>query len=97
MDHMTTYKLWKIFDNFVFMKQDKGRSVVMMDENKCTEKCLQWLIKKWLSKMIIDPTKLIETKIQRFLTKNEEQTYDAGILSVIMYRFLSWEMLWYRL
>ena len=47
--------------------------------------------------MIIDPTKLIETKIQRFLTKNEEQTYDAGILSVIMYRFLSWEMLWYRL
>ena len=58
------------------MKQDKGRSVVIMDENKCTEKCLQRLITKWLSKVSIDPTKLTETKIQRVLPKNEEQTYD---------------------
>ena len=51
------------------MKQDRGRSVVIMDDNTYTEKSLEMLNTKRFSKMIIDPTNLTEAKIQRVLRK----------------------------
>ena len=53
----------------MIMKQDKGRSIVIMDEHGYTEKFLEMLNTKRFSKMIIDPTKLREATIQRVVRK----------------------------
>ena len=51
------------------MKQDKGREVVIMDKKKYKEKCLALLNTNQFLKLNRDPTKQIETKIQRVLRK----------------------------
>ena len=51
------------------MKQDKGRGVVVMDRSKYTEKCLSILQTEQFTKLRHDPTKSIESKIQRELRK----------------------------
>ena len=51
------------------MKQDNGRGVVVIDEHKYTEKCLEMLNTKQFSKISVDPTKKTEAKIQRVLRK----------------------------
>ena len=45
------------------MKQDKGCGVVVMDSSKYTEKCLNILETKQLTKLRHDPTKSIKNKI----------------------------------
>ena len=52
------------------MKQDKGKGVVIMDKTKYKGKCLAILDTNQFVKLNIDPTKEIETKIQRVLRKS---------------------------
>ena len=56
-------------NNIVIMKQDKGRRVVIMDKAKYQEKCLAPLNTNQFIKLNKDPSKQIETKIQRVLRK----------------------------
>ena len=56
-------------NNIVIMKQDKGRRVVIMDKAKYQEKCLPPLNTNQFIKLNKDPSKQIETKIQRVLRK----------------------------
>ena len=51
------------------MKQDKGSGVVIMDKTKYEEECLALLNTNQFVKLSRDPTKQIETKIQRVLRK----------------------------
>ena len=51
------------------MKQDKRRGVVVIDRSKYTEKCLNILQTEQFTKLRHDPTKSIESKIQRELRK----------------------------
>ena len=51
------------------MRQDKGRGVVVMDRSKYTEKCLSILQNEQFTKPRHDPTKSIENKIHRELSK----------------------------
>ena len=57
-------------NNIVIMKQDKGKGVVIMDKTKYQGKCLAILDTNQFVKLNIDPTKEIETKIQRDLRKS---------------------------
>ena len=52
------------------MKQDKGKGIVIMDKTKYQGKCLATLDTNQFVKLNIDPTKEIETKIQRVLRKS---------------------------
>ena len=56
-------------NNVVIMKQDKGRGVVIMDKTKHQEKCLALPNTNQFVKLSRNPTKQIETKIQRVLRK----------------------------
>ena len=49
--------------------QDKGKGVVIMDSSKYIEKCLSILDNEKIMKIIDDPTKRIECKIQRCVRK----------------------------
>ena len=60
--------------NIVIMKQDKERGVVTMDKTKYQEKCLALLNTNQFVKLGRDPTKQIETKIQRVLRKIKTNT-----------------------
>ena len=51
------------------MKQDKGRSVVLMDRTVYLEKCLDMLDTNQFTKLSTDPAKKTEEKIQRVLRK----------------------------
>ena len=51
------------------MKQDKGHDVVVMDRSKYAGKCLRILQTEQFTKLRHDPTKSIENKIQRELSK----------------------------
>ena len=51
------------------MKQDKGRRAVIMDKTKYQEKCSALINTNQRVKLNRDPTKEIETKIQRVLRK----------------------------
>ena len=51
------------------MKQDKRSAAVIMDKTKYQEKCLALLNTNQFVKLNRDPTKQIETKIQRVLRK----------------------------
>ena len=53
--------------NIVIIKQDKGRRAVIMDKAKYQEKCLAPLNTNQFIKLNKDPSKQIETKIQRVL------------------------------
>jgi len=51
------------------LKQDKGRGIVILDKNKYTAKCLNLLQSDQFVKLKKDPTKTIETKIQKAVRK----------------------------
>ena len=51
------------------MKQDKGRGIVIMDKTEYQEKSLALLNTNQFVELNSDPTKQIETKIQRKLRK----------------------------
>ena len=50
-------------NNIAFMKQDKGKGIVIMDKTKYQEKSLALLNTNQFVKLNSDPTKQIETKI----------------------------------
>ena len=51
------------------MKQEKGRGVVVLDQNKYTEKGLEFLETEQFKKLNKDPTKTKERKLQNLLRK----------------------------
>ena len=53
----------------VILKQDKGRGVVVMDKHKHIEKCMSFLTTKQFKQVDSDPTKTLESKVQRSLRK----------------------------
>ena len=55
--------------NIVILKQDKGRGVVVMDKHKYLEKCMSMLTTKHFKLVDSDPTKTLESKVQRSLRK----------------------------
>ena len=56
-------------ENIVTLKQDKGRGVVVMDKHKYIEKCMSFLTTKQSKQVDSDPTKTLESKVQRSLRK----------------------------
>ena len=69
------YKQKKINSNLsnrkdiVILKQDKGRSVVVMDRSNYTEKCMSLLSSTQFMHIPNDPNKSLESKVQRTLRK----------------------------
>lgn len=69
------YKYQKIIDtisrnkDIIFIKQDKGRRVVVLDRKLYIEKCFNILELGQFKKLEKDPTKTIENKMQRMLQK----------------------------
>ena len=55
--------------DIVVLKQDKGRGVVVMDKHKYLEKCMSMLTTKHFKQVDSDPTKTLESKVQRSLRK----------------------------
>ena len=55
--------------NIVILKQDKGRGVFVMDKHKYLEKCMSMLTTKHFKQVDSDPTKTLESKVQRSLRK----------------------------
>ena len=74
-----TYKHHKTIENLsknsniALLKQDKGRGVVILDNNTYIEKCYEILDKEQFKKLEKDPTKTIEGKVQRSLRKIKEK------------------------
>ena len=56
-------------EDLVILKQDKGRGVVLMDRHKYSDKCLALLLTKQFTVLNNDPTKTLESKVQRTLRK----------------------------
>ena len=56
-------------EDIVILKQDKGRGVVLMDRHKYTDKCLALLSAKQFITLTNDPTKTLESNVQRTLRK----------------------------
>ena len=69
------YKYQKIIDNisrnknFILIKQDKGRGVVILDKRDYIEKCINILYSKQFKKLKKALTKTLENKMQRTLRK----------------------------
>ena len=55
--------------NICIMRQEKERDVVIIDESKCTAKCLELLQTNHFSKLKHNPNKSFENKTQRTLRK----------------------------
>ena len=55
-------------ENIVILKQGKGRGVVM-GKYKYIEKCMSFLTTKQFKQVDSDPTKTLESKVQRSLRK----------------------------
>ena len=55
--------------DIVILKQDKERGVVLMDRHKYTDKRLALLLTKQFTTLTNDPTKTLESKVQRTLRK----------------------------
>ena len=72
------------------MKQDEGRGIVIMDKTKYPEKSLALLNTNQFVKLNSNPTKQIETKIQRKLRKIKTvislQEYQTFISDRIFFR-----------
>ena len=51
------------------LPQDKGRGIIVIDQNKYTEKCIDMLHTKQFRKLDKDLTKTIVTKVQRAVRK----------------------------
>ena len=56
-------------ENIVILKQGKARGVVVMDKHKYREKCMSLLTTKHCKQVDRDPTKTVESKVQRSLRK----------------------------
>ena len=56
-------------ENIVILKQDKGRGVVVIGKHKYIEKCMSFLTTKQFKQVDSDPTKTLESKVQRSLRK----------------------------
>ena len=69
------YKYKNIINNLsknssiIILRQDKGRGVVILDKTKYMDKCLSLLDNEQFIKLNTDPTKSIESKIQRAIRK----------------------------
>ena len=69
------YKQRKIVSNLsnrkdiVILKQDKGRGVVIMNKKNYTDKCTSLLPSNQFAHIKNDPTKFLESKVQRTLRK----------------------------
>ena len=63
-------------DDIILLKQDKGRGIVVMDRSKYTKKCLEMLSTKQFTVVENDPTKTLESRIQRTLRKLKSKITD---------------------
>ena len=69
------YKFQHVIDNLsknesiIIMRQDKGRGVTILDRKDYIEKCLNILDTQQFRKLSKDPTKTLERKMQRAVTK----------------------------
>ena len=65
--------------DIVILKHDKGRGVVIMDRSNYTEICMSLLSSNQFVHIANDPTKSLESKVQRtllkFKSKLSEQEY----------------------
>ena len=63
----------------MILKQDKGRTVVILDTTKYTEKCMTLLNTEYFKRLTTDPTAATEPKIDKVLreikSKFSEQEY----------------------
>ena len=64
-------------NNIVVMKQDKGRGVVILDRTRYTEKCYNIINTNQFVKLDNDPTKTIESKVQRTLRKIKDKMTES--------------------
>ena len=70
-----TYKYRKIINkprkrqDIAVLKADKGRDFVIVNRDKCNEKCLELLDTEQFQKLNHDPTKTTERKVQNALRK----------------------------
>ena len=64
------------------LPQDKGRGIVVIDQKKYTEKCIDMLHTKHFRKLDKDLTKTIVTKVQRAVRKIKDHlsTFEYQIL-----------------
>ena len=60
-------------ENIVILKQDKGRSVVILDRAKYTEKYMALLNTERFKRLTTDPTAAAERKIQNVLRKTKSK------------------------
>ena len=56
-------------ENIVILKQSNGRGVVVMGKRKYIEKCMSFLTTEQFKQVDSDPTKTLESKVQRSLRK----------------------------
>ena len=59
----------------VILKQDKGRGVVVMSKHKYIEKCMSFLTTKQFKQVDSNPTKILESKVQRSLRKLKSKLF----------------------
>ena len=59
--------------NIVFLNQNKGRGVALMDRHKYTVKCLAWLSTRQFTTLTNDPTKTLDGKVRRTLRKTKSK------------------------
>ena len=60
--------------NIILLRQDKRKGIVVIDRKKHTEKCMDMLNIKQFRKLDKDPTKTIETKVQRAARKIKDHS-----------------------
>ena len=53
--------------SILLIKQDKGRGIAILDRKRYIEKCLSIVQSKHFKKLKKDPTKTLESKVQRTL------------------------------
>ena len=56
-------------NSIMLLHQDKGKGLVIVDNEKCTEKYLNLLNPNQCNKLSDDPTKTVENKIKRIWHK----------------------------
>ena len=66
----------------ILLHRDKGRGIVIMDEGKYTEKCMNILNAKQFCKLRKDPTKIIKLKIQWVLRKIKNKLSPQEYLNI---------------
>ena len=88
-------------EGLVILKQDKGRGVVLMDRHKYSDKCLRLLLTKQFTVLNNDPTKTLESKVQRTLRKLKSKFTEQEYKKLYPTRSCPWKFygtaMWYSM